>query len=126
MPDLLLHAIWSVVRIKKIKNIKMGRNDMNCWEFKKCGREAGGANAAEFGVCPAFIEKRLDGIHGGVSAGRACWVIAGTYCGGTIQGTFAEKEHNCLACDFYKLVRKEEGEKESFHMSPALMEILTA
>jgi len=99
---------------------------MNCWEFKKCGRESGGANAVEFGVCPAYKEKRLDGVHGGVNAGRSCWVIAGTYCGGEIQGTFAEKEHNCLACDFYKFVRKEEVEKEAFHMSPALMEMLIA
>jgi hypothetical protein len=27
---------------------------LNCWEFKKCGREAGGAKAADSGVCPAY------------------------------------------------------------------------
>jgi hypothetical protein len=26
---------------------------VNCWEFKKCGRESQGPNAAELGVCPA-------------------------------------------------------------------------
>lgn len=49
---------------------------INCWEFKKCGRESGGAHAYDFGVCPAATEKRLNGTHGGKNAGRACWVVA--------------------------------------------------
>jgi hypothetical protein len=81
---------------------------VNCWEYKKCGREPGGARK-ELGVCSAAIERRLDRIHGGSHAGRACWVIAGTMCGGQEQGTFAAKYHNCEQCDFYKLVRTEEG-----------------
>ena len=99
---------------------------MNCWEFKACGRESGGANAADLGVCPAYTEKRLNGIHGGRNAGRACWVIAGTFCGGRVQGTFAEKEKNCLACDFYKLVRHDEVNRGAFQMSSSLVEMLAA
>lgn len=30
-------------------------------------------------------------------------------CGGREQGTFAKKYHNCEKCDFYKMVRTEEG-----------------
>jgi len=26
---------------------------LNCWEFKKCGRQPGGPKVAELGVCPA-------------------------------------------------------------------------
>ena len=37
----------------------------NCWEFKGCGREPGGENIADCGICPASIEEKLDGIHGG-------------------------------------------------------------
>lgn len=99
---------------------------MNCWEFMKCGREENGDKSAELGVCPAHTEPRLNGIHGGINAGRACWVVAGTFCGGQVQGTFAEKEHNCLACDFYDLVRREERSKGSFRMSPELTEMLAA
>lgn len=99
---------------------------MNCWEFKKCGREYGGENADSLGVCPAHTEKKLDGIHGGRNAGRSCWVIAGTFCGGKVQGTFAEKEKSCLSCDFYKLVRRDEVAKSSFQMSPVLVEMLAA
>jgi len=27
---------------------------MNCWEFKKCGREESGFSAKELGVCQAY------------------------------------------------------------------------
>lgn len=81
---------------------------INCWEFKECGREVGGAKAAELGVCPASVEKRVNSINNGLNGGRACWAIAGTLCGGEVQGSFAMKLSNCLACEFYKLVRKEE------------------
>lgn len=80
----------------------------NCWEFKKCGREPGGLKTIEFGVCPAAREIRLNGIHGGRNAGRACWVVAGTLCHGDIQGTFQDKYKNCSACGFYREVRARE------------------
>ena len=81
----------------------------NCWQFKKCGREPGGAKAMELGVCPATIETRVNGVNSGKNGGRACWALTGTLCGGKVQGTFAVKLANCLACDFYQLVGKEEG-----------------
>ncbi len=80
----------------------------NCWEFKKCGRQPGGSKAAELGICPASTDKSLSGIHDGKNAGRACWVVAGTFCGGKPQGTAAQKEHTCFMCDFFQLVRHEE------------------
>ena len=64
---------------------------MNCWEFKKCGREAGGAKVKELGVCPAYP-------HDGQDCARA----AGTFCGGKVQGNFAAKLVSCMQCDFYK------------------------
>ncbi len=82
---------------------------LNCWEFKKCGRHVGGEKVKELGVCPVASERRTDGINGGRNAGRCCWAIAGTLCGGVVQGSFATKAGNCMKCDFYKLVHKEEG-----------------
>ncbi|MFC1490916.1 two-CW domain-containing protein [Candidatus Latescibacterota bacterium] len=64
---------------------------MNCWEFKKCGREKGGAKSAELGVCAAYPNKGTD-----------CARIAGTLCGGAVQGSFAMKLPNCMKCDFFK------------------------
>jgi hypothetical protein len=81
----------------------------NCWEVKGCGREPGGKNVKRRGVCPAATDERLNGLHGGKNAGRACWVIAGTFCEGKVQGTFAQKYQDCTQCDFFRQVRMEEG-----------------
>jgi len=74
----------------------------------KCGRELGGKNAEELGVCPVVTCDSLDGVHGGKNAGRVCWVVAGTMCGGEVVGSFARKYKDCRDCDFYKAVKKEE------------------
>ncbi len=65
----------------------------NCWEFKNCGREKGGLKASELGICPAFPDH-----------GRDCWAVAGTLCGGKVQGTTAEKLGIWLIREFYKRV----------------------
>jgi len=81
----------------------------NCWDFKKCGRQLGGEKTKELGVCPAAVETKLTSIHNGKNGGRVCWLLAGTLCGGKVQGTFASKLANCMQCDFYKLVMSEEA-----------------
>jgi hypothetical protein len=82
----------------------------NCWEYKHCGREPNGPNIEEMGVCPASTDSRGNGIHGGVNAGRCCWAVSHTFCGGETQGSMAGKFGNCMACDFYAHVRQQEGE----------------
>jgi|GEM_PF-1148881 len=62
---------------------------LNCWEFKNCSR---GCN----GGCPAYDKK----------SGTICWLIAGTMCGGTVQGTYAQKLTSCTECDFYRYVNR--------------------
>ena len=81
----------------------------NCWEVKKCGREAGGAKQDELGVCLAANEKKLNGLHGGINGGRVCWAIAGTLCKGIVRGDYAKKMEDCTHCKFYEEVHKEEG-----------------
>jgi hypothetical protein len=81
----------------------------NCWEFKNCGRQPGGAKTADLGLCPAATEPRLNGVNSGRNGGRSCWAMTGTLCGGAVQGTFAAKMGNCTKCEFYKIVNKEEG-----------------
>lgn len=92
---------------------------LNCWEFKNCGREPGGKKAAELGVCPTATCAELNESHGGKKGGRACWVIAGTMCGGQVQGSFAQKFKNCSVCDFYQAVKAEE--KTGFQLSIVLL-----
>ncbi len=81
---------------------------LNCWEFKKCGREPGGGHMHDLGICPVTTSERLNGMHGGTNAGRACWFIVGTFCNGDLQGTYAKKYKACIYCDFYKIVKEEE------------------
>ena len=82
----------------------------NCWEFKKCGRGLGEGRDNSKEQCPASQEERLDSIHDGTNSGRACWVVAGTFCGGKSQGTYAAKQNFCKKCNFYKQVAKEEAD----------------
>lgn len=88
---------------------KPSMRKLNCWEYKKCGRQPQGPHVRDLGLCPASVELGLDDVHDGTNGGRACWVVSGTLCQGQVQGTFAQKYKNCEACDFYQLVRKEEG-----------------
>lgn len=81
----------------------------NCWEFKKCGREPGGSQVGHLGVCPAAQPGEGDGVNGGDCRGRICFAVTGTFCGGEIQGTFAQKEISCLDCPFFNVVEEEEG-----------------
>ncbi len=90
-------------------NKKPLQKRLNCWEVLLCGREPGGKNAAKDGVCPAAADQSFDGINAGKCGGRICWAVAGTFCGGCVQGTFAEKRFSCLQCDFYQMVQEEEG-----------------
>jgi hypothetical protein len=90
-------------------DVKMRKK--NCWQFKNCGREPGGKKTSELGICPAATETRLNNINSGKNGGRACWAIAGTLCGGQVQGAYAQKLGNCLSCDFYKQVVQEEGKE---------------
>lgn len=82
---------------------------LNCWEIQKCGREPGGSKTLELGTCPAALEQKGDGIHGGKNAGRCCWVVMGTLCKGDVQGSYVEKFcANCQDCAVYSTVKKEE------------------
>ncbi len=82
---------------------------LNCWEFKKCGREPGGRLATRRGVCPAASFAAADGYLGGTNGGRACCFVAGTLCEENLQGTYRDKGKDCMDCDFYQRLRREHG-----------------
>jgi diguanylate cyclase (GGDEF)-like protein len=52
-----------------------------CWVMKDCSETS----------CPAYGREHL-----------RCWLVAGTFCGGEIQGRFAQKLGNCAECDVYR------------------------
>lgn len=84
---------------------------LNCWELMKCGREPGGANEEGLGACAAATAGEMDGVHGGRNGGRACWVVAGTFCCGKTQGMYVRKQLYCSECEFFRRVKAEEKEK---------------
>lgn len=88
--------------------IFMADKRKNCWEVLQCGRESGGDKVTEQGQCPVAQHILSDGINKGKMAGRICWTVAGTYCHGAIQGSFAHKFEDCLNCSFFQMVQKEE------------------
>jgi two-component system NtrC family sensor kinase len=64
---------------------------IKCWEYKKCCRDKDATTK-----CPAYP-----------NFGRICWAVAGTFCEGKVQGTFAQKYEDCRKCDFYQTLKKE-------------------
>ncbi len=68
----------------------------NCWEIKNCGRQKDGPKVTQLGECVSSAQ----------SLGHSCWAIAGTLCGGVVQGTFSEKGAACIQCDVYKLYHR--------------------
>ncbi len=56
-------------------------NVKKCYEIKNCKKE----NCACYG-----------------KEAMRCWKVAGTYCGGKVQGVFAQKFGNCSLCEVYK------------------------
>lgn len=82
----------------------------NCWEFKECGQERIGRNNSRV-KCPVPEMTFSNGLNSGENAGRICWLIAHTMCKGEGETTFEEMIKICSECDFYKLVKEEEGEE---------------
>lgn len=52
-----------------------------CWEKKDC----------QLTECPLYGEKHV-----------RCWLVAGTFCRGEVQGPFAQKLGNCRKCEVYQ------------------------
>jgi len=52
------------------------------------------------------------------SSGRICWAIAGTFCGGKVQGDFAQKSVSCMSCEVFKNIIYEEGVENFVLLKP--------
>jgi signal transduction histidine kinase len=65
---------------------------IKCWEYMKCGRDKDATIK-----CPSYP-----------NFGRSCWAVAGTFCEGKVQGTFAQKYEDCRKCEFYQRVKNRE------------------
>lgn len=59
---------------------------IDCWDFKNCPQD-------RKNDCLAFIQR----------AGKKCWLVTGTMCGGVEQKDMRAKIAKCRACEFYKI-----------------------
>jgi hypothetical protein len=65
---------------------------MNCWEFMRCGREAGGRNVDRLGICPAYPED-----------GQRCATVVGTFCD-LVKALYATRHSGCPDCPFFNSI----------------------
>ncbi|MHB8792914.1 MAG: ATP-binding protein [Thermoleophilia bacterium] len=74
-----------------------------CWEIKSCTSVD----------CPSFKSENL-----------RCWQVAGTHCGGEVQGVFAQKFGRCEKCQVYKMAHSGRlaGLGEAFNNMMAMLE----
>ena len=78
----------------------MNKELLNCWEIIKCERHKGGKKVNELGECIVSKEEM----------GHSCWAVAGTLCGGKIQGTHAQKIGYCTSCEVFQTYNRSMGE----------------
>ncbi|RJQ21450.1 MAG: GGDEF domain-containing protein [Nitrospiraceae bacterium] len=78
-------------------------NLLKCWEVKNC----------QHTECPSYKSQNL-----------RCWQISGTFCGGKVQGYFANKYGDCRKCDVYRNAFKDRINMigESFNNMMVLLE----
>ncbi len=69
--------IQTVIKQKNLQVRYENPTLIQCYQAKECGKVD----------CPCFGEDA-----------QRCWQIAGTFCGGKVQGSFAQKIENCLDC----------------------------
>ena len=87
---------------------------MNCWEFKKCGREPGGENTQKLGVCRAAIESKFNNINNGKNSGRYCWKVKVSEDNHNSSNKTLSAIMTCIECDFFMKVKSEEQDKFNF------------
>ena len=76
----------------------------NCWEYMKCGREPGGKEVAELGICRAAADEFFHGMNGGKNGGRVCFSVAGTFSKNVAQCSCLDKIASCKDCSFFKIL----------------------
>ncbi|MGW8272094.1 MAG: two-CW domain-containing protein [Thermodesulfovibrionales bacterium] len=115
--------IWEWSEGARLLKAYPKKSKRNCWEFWNCGLQKSRAGRPDRRKCPAAIEQRLNGVHGGKNAGRSCWEVSGTLCDGGMSGGYPEKRKICMSCDFYRSVRTSE---EPFFIPPGTLAAMIA
>jgi hypothetical protein len=63
----------------------------NCWEFNECGRQPGGFNVQDLGVCSTAQAIWCDEVQKTIDSGKYCWSI----------NTGEKLCDSCDVCEYY-------------------------
>ena len=101
--DTITESIDEVIEHESFHVRYENKNLLKCWEHKKCTKKD----------CPSYENDQ-----------RRCWQVAGTFCGGNVQGYFASKYGDCRKCDVFKhaIDNRINSIGESFNNMMALLE----
>jgi diguanylate cyclase (GGDEF)-like protein len=77
----ITESIDEVIKHESFHVRYVNENLIKCWKFKECRQVD----------CPSYESKDL-----------RCWQVAGTFCGGEVQGVFAKKYGDCRHCEVFK------------------------
>jgi hypothetical protein len=58
--------------------------NVKCWHYNNCGH-------GKDSLCPAVDQ----------NAGKSCWLVVKTLCGGEVHGKHTERIKSCEGCSFY-------------------------
>jgi hypothetical protein len=88
---------------------------LNCWEFKKCGRQKGGLMVTVLGECQVSKYMKFDGLNEGIGGGRACWMVSHS----PVNQERPQRpcSRRCYTCEFYRRVVFEQEEKTCFRFA---------
>jgi len=81
---------------------------LNCWDFVQCRQ---GPDSPK--PCAVATDLASDGVNGGRNGGRLCWAVVGSLSGNERPFGCAHNT-DCLACDFFHLVKSEQGDSFQF------------
>ncbi len=81
----------------------------NCWEFNHCGREFGGSEIHQYGVCQSVTFTAFNGTNNGFNAGRYCWAVSGSIKDSPKTCIHHPPFEDCEQCEFYLSVKEEEN-----------------
>jgi PAS domain S-box-containing protein len=77
-----IESLIKMATVRKDFSVRFDNSHLaKCYEVMKCAKEE----------CPC---------HG--KSDTRCWQVAGTFCGGEIQGQFAEKYESCATCPVFR------------------------
>ncbi|MCI5148900.1 MAG: hypothetical protein D3916_05850 [Candidatus Electrothrix sp. MAN1_4] len=97
--DILIIQLQKTIQQSGIE--VMNDSKIDCWEFKKCGREPGGKNIEKYGLCSLVVSLEDNKINNKRNGERLCWSLRESACEGIMRECCVNEIKECRQCTFY-------------------------